>query len=66
MNDPFVAKEIRKMLVELRIWRRWHPTEAGFVYEEADATIEGRQPKFGPPIIRGTAAALAEPKEAGR
>lgn len=50
---PWFQKQIKISLAELEIWRSRHPDSAGFVTEEARAIIEGREPKFGPPIIRG-------------
>jgi hypothetical protein len=58
MGEPmdwqaFLRQQMELVQAELRAWRRRYPYDAGFVYEEARAEVEGREPEYGPPIVRG-------------
>lgn len=51
--NQFFWKTVKLLNAELDAWRRRYPDAARFVEEEARAKVEGREPNYPPPIVRG-------------
>ncbi len=57
-----MSKMMDQMSEELHIWRLRYPHHAPFIREEAAAKIEGREPNYPPPFVRGEAECAATMK----